>query len=192
MDATLSFPPMPSPLHPAAGWGSLKALEPRAPPRAMPAALRAGLPQSIALRAQNETGGFTWARTPRLKPSDDTATRADPSVLQLITEPLDTSAPHMAHFCTIWDTRSLLFMHPHDMVARGLAEGDLARVTTVSGSEHVRELACMRVVPYDLPRGSVGGYFPECHALLAGHRHAHASQLPANEGIGVRVRSVMA
>jgi anaerobic selenocysteine-containing dehydrogenase len=156
--------------------------------------MRAGLPPSIGLRARNETGGFTWARPPKPKASDsrESGASADPTVLQLISQPFDTSAPHMAHLRTLWDTRSLLFMHPHDMVARGLAEGDLARVTTVSGSEHLRELACMRVVPYDLPRGSVGGYFPECHALLAGLRQAHASQQPANERIGVRVRSVTA
>ncbi|MEG1767576.1 MAG: hypothetical protein RR311_03875 [Comamonas sp.] len=184
MDSTQ--PSLPAPLHPYAVWGSLKALE--------TGAMRGGLPRPAALRAQNEPGGFGWTRPaqPQELADDNNAASADPTVLQLITEPFDTGAPHMAHLRNIWDTRSLLLMHPHDMVARGLVEGELARVTTVSGSEHLRELACMRVVPYDLPRGSVGGYFPECHARRAGQRHAHASPLPANERIGVRVRSVKA
>lgn len=155
--------------------------------------MRGGLPRASALREQHAPGGFTWAKPHSLQPGGPAQTPgADPTVLQLISEPFDTSAHHLAHFRTLWDTRSLLFMHPHDMVARGLVEGDLARVTTVSGSEHLRELACMRVVPYDLPRGSVGGYFPECHALLAGQRHARAGQQPANARICVRVRSVTA
>ncbi|MNY49010.1 hypothetical protein D3C86_1843950 [compost metagenome] len=83
-------------------------------------------------------------------------------------------------------------MHPLDMAARDLAEGDIAHVTTVSDDAHRRELAGLRVVPYDLPRGSVGGYFPECNPLRPVQHHAHKSHVPAAKNIPVRVRSATA
>lgn len=95
-------------------------------------------------------------------------------------------------FRNIWGTRQVLFMHPEDMAERGLAEGDSAHVTTVSDDPHLRQLSGLRVVPYDLPRGSVGGYFPECNPLLPVQHHAHKSHVPAAKNIPVRVRSAAA
>lgn len=113
---------------------------------------------------------------------------ADPTVLRLMNLQGDAASGNAAHslgdrFSSIWGTRRMLFMHPHDMCARGLIEGDMAHVTTVSDNIQLRELAGLRVMPCDLPRGSVGGYFPECSALLA------ASHAAAARNIAVRVKS---
>lgn len=80
--------------------------------------------------------------------------------------------------CSFWDTRQLLFMHPHDMAARGLAEGSAVLVSAATSAPHVRQALRLRVVPYDVPRGTVRGYARECQALLTA---------PANAGISVRV-----
>lgn len=95
-------------------------------------------------------------------------------------------------FRNVWGTRQVLFMHPEDMAERGLAEGDVAHVATVSDDARRRELTGLRVVPFDLPRGSVGGYFPECNPLIPVQHHAHRSQVPAAKNIPVRVRSATA
>lgn len=112
----------------------------------------------------------------------------DPCVLRLTT--LRSDAPlgsdELAErLCSVWGTRRVLFMHPLDMNARGLAEGDLAHVTTVAHDGQRRELANLRVVPYELPRGSVSGYAPECRALLPG-QHA-----PKGQSIAVRVKNAL-
>ncbi|MCD2511781.1 FdhF/YdeP family oxidoreductase [Comamonas endophytica] len=122
---------------------------------------------------------------------------SDPSVLRLMTlrsdDQFNTSIYSLDdRFRNVWGTRRVLFMHPHDMRARGLAEGDMAHVTTVAHDGHRRELAGLRVVPYDLPRGSVGGYFPECNPLLPLQHHAHGSHVPAAKNIPVRVKSAVA
>lgn len=118
---------------------------------------------------------------------------ADPSVLRLMTLRSDDQFNTTIYslddrFRNVWGTRKVLFMHPLDMAERGLAEGDMAHVATVSDDSHRRELTGLRVVPYDLPRGSVGGYFPECNPLIPVQHHAHKSHVPAAKNIPVRVR----
>ena len=118
---------------------------------------------------------------------------ADPSVLRLMTLRSDDQFNTTIYslddrFRNVWGTRKVLFMHPLDMAARELAEGDMAHVATVADDAHLRELTGLRVVPYDLPRGSVGGYFPECNPLIPVQHHAHKSHVPAAKNIPVRVR----
>ena len=118
---------------------------------------------------------------------------ADPSVLRLMTLRSDDQFNTTIYslddrFRNVWGTRKVLFMHPLDMAERGLAEGDMAHVATVADDAHLRELTGLRVVPYDLPRGSVGGYFPECNPLIPVQHHAHKSHVPAAKNIPVRVR----
>ena len=118
---------------------------------------------------------------------------ADPSVLRLMTLRSDDQFNTTIYslddrFRNVWGTRKVLFMHPLDMAERELAEGDMAHVATVADDAHLRELTGLRVVPYDLPRGSVGGYFPECNPLIPVQHHAHKSHVPAAKNIPVRVR----
>lgn len=165
MDSTHPSPPSLTYPYPAAGARGVRDGAPTAP--------------AHALRQRTHPGGFGWA---------------DPCVLRLLTVRSDNQGHTTAHvmeerFRHIWDTRKLLFMHPHDMLARGLCEGDLAHVSSVASDEYRRELAGMRIVPYDPPRGSVGGYFPECNALLPVQHHAHLCHLSALGNIPVRVKS---
>ncbi len=126
-----------------------------------------------------------------------TVEEAAPGVLRLMTLRSDDQFNTTVYslddrFRNIWGTRQVLFMHPEDMTERGLAEGDSAHVTTVSDDPHLRALGGLRVVPYDLPRGSVAGYFPECNPLLPVQHHAHKSHVPAAKNIPVRVASAAA
>lgn len=199
MDSTPASPSLPTASHPSMRWESLKAEGASAVRNA------ASLAVANGLRPQNQPGGFAWSRparphssataAPIVKPATDDG--ADPTVLRLMTlhsdNPSDSATYRMdEHFRRMWDTRKLLFMHPHDMVARGLVEGDLAHVTTVSNGEQGRELAGMRVVPFDLPRGSVGGYFSECNPLLSVPPQAPTSPLHAAANISVRVKNATA
>ncbi|WP_326540495.1 FdhF/YdeP family oxidoreductase [Pseudorhodoferax sp.] len=90
-------------------------------------------------------------------------------------------------FRNVWGTRMVLLMHPDDMAARGLAEGDAVCVDGVAEDGRQRHLAGLRALPYDLPAGSVAGYFPECNPLVPLDHHAEGSQVPAAKCIPVRV-----
>ncbi|MGC3984281.1 MAG: FdhF/YdeP family oxidoreductase [Pseudorhodoferax sp.] len=95
-------------------------------------------------------------------------------------------------FRNVWGTRSVLLMHPGDMAARGLAEGDAVLVHGVAEDGHPRRLPGLRALPYDLPAGSVAGYFPECNPLVPLGHHAEGSQVPAAKCIPVRVERAAA
>jgi len=90
------------------------------------------------------------------------------------------------YLCSFWDTRKLFFMHPHDMAAHGLTEGDSVLVSAAAPSVQMRQMVRLRVVPYDLPRGTARGYFSECAALVTPDS-ATTDGLP---GIGVHVVSM--
>ncbi len=47
-------------------------------------------------------------------------------------------------------------------------------------------------MPFDLPAGSVAGYFPECNPLVPLGHHADKSHVPASKCIPVRVERATA
>lgn len=148
-----------------------------------------GLPKPNAARERQwETAsGKAQFKLPPPFPAE-----TDARVLRLMTlrsdDQFNTSVYSLDdRFRNIWGTRKVLFMHPQDMAARGLADGDMAEVTTAFDDQFLRQLTDLRVVPFDLPRGSVGGYFPECNPLMPVQHHALQSQVPAAKNIPVHV-----
>lgn len=124
------------------------------------------------------------------------AAEPDPSVLRLMTVRSDDQFNTTVYslddrFRNVWGSRMVLLMHPEDMAERGLAEGAPVLATTVMGQDeddcHTRQLAGLRALPYDLPRGSVAGYFPECNPLVPLSHHAKKSHVPAGKCIPIRV-----
>ncbi|MEH3086087.1 MAG: FdhF/YdeP family oxidoreductase [Xylophilus ampelinus] len=85
-------------------------------------------------------------------------------------------------------TRMVVFMHPEDMRAHGLFEGSvvgLAGDTDADGTR--REVRGFAVKPYNLPRGSVGAYYPECNPLIPLWQYAEESKVPAAKSVPVRL-----
>lgn len=119
-----------------------------------------------------------------------------PDVLRLMTVRSDNQFNTTVYglddrFRNIWGTRDVLLMHPSDMAARQLAEGELTEITTAIDTAHPRRLRQLRAIPYDIPPGSVAGYFPECNPLIPLNHHAHQSHVPASKCIPVRVARAM-
>jgi len=89
--------------------------------------------------------------------------------------------------------RHIVMMRPQDMLALGLKEGDRVGLFTdlagVSGHEDdpVRSVAGLKVVPYDLPAGTLAGYFPELNPLVPLWYHEELSKTPASKGVPVRI-----
>src|SRR5579885_115733 len=90
-------------------------------------------------------------------------------------------------FRGIRGTREVVLMNADDMAQLGLHDGQT--VTLVSDAEDgiTREVRGLRVVTFDLPRGCVGGYYPECNPLIALSHYALESKTPAAKSVPVRI-----
>ncbi len=83
--------------------------------------------------------------------------------------------------------RMIVMMAPADMATLGLEKGQ--RVTLVGDAADgiARTVEGLAVIPYDLPRGALAGYFPELNPLSPLSRHDLASGTPAAKAIPVRI-----
>ena len=85
-------------------------------------------------------------------------------------------------------SRMVVLMSPADMTSEGLEDGDAIALYGDAGDDVHREVAGLTVRPFSLPRGCVGGYYPEMNPLVPLSYHDQASKTPASKGVPVRVR----
>lgn len=89
----------------------------------------------------------------------------------------------------IFGTREVVLMNPSDVKKNGLKEGDLITLyNDYAGSR--REVSSLRVVNYDIPKGCIATYFPECNSLIPLDYSARGSNTPASKSVAVRVRNL--
>ena len=62
-------------------------------------------------------------------------------------------------------------------------QGDLVTLTTEAGDGVERSLSELQVVPYDIPRRSIAGYYPECNVLIPLWHFAEGSKVPASKSV---------
>eukprot|EP00456_Euglypha_rotunda_P085642 TRINITY_DN8647_c0_g1_i4.p1 TRINITY_DN8647_c0_g1~~TRINITY_DN8647_c0_g1_i4.p1 ORF type:complete len:395 (+),score=81.25 TRINITY_DN8647_c0_g1_i4:93-1277(+) len=84
-------------------------------------------------------------------------------------------------------TRDVLFMHADDIAAHGLAEGQIVALESDADDGRHRRREGLIVTPYDIPRGCLGAYYPECNMLISVEHHAHESHVPAAKSVPVRL-----
>jgi anaerobic selenocysteine-containing dehydrogenase len=89
-------------------------------------------------------------------------------------------------------TRMVLFIHRNDMERLSLDEGELVSVVCEAGDGVHREVRGLRVTPFDIPEGCLGGYYPECNPLIPLWHHAERSKVPAAKSIPVRIEKLAA
>jgi molybdopterin-dependent oxidoreductase alpha subunit len=87
----------------------------------------------------------------------------------------------------VFGRRDIIFMGKQDLAARGLFDGDLVDIenTDTSGGKIVKGFTA---VAYDIPPGSVAGYYPEMNRVIALADYDRKSGTPAYKGVPVRVR----
>ncbi|WFR95150.1 FdhF/YdeP family oxidoreductase [Rhizobium tumorigenes] len=92
----------------------------------------------------------------------------------------------------VFGRRDVVFMNKDDLSARGLTEGDKIDIVAApypnespSASKTVRGFT---VVTYDIPKGSVAGYYPEMNSVIALGHYDRKSGTPAYKGVPVEVR----
>ena len=85
-------------------------------------------------------------------------------------------------------TRSVVFINKADIARLGFRALDRVVLSTAVDDGVLREVAGLRLVPYDIPAGSCAAYFPECNPLVPLWLHAEGSKTPAFKSIPVTLR----
>ena len=84
-------------------------------------------------------------------------------------------------------TRDVLLVNPQDMMRNGLVEGQIVGLVSDAQDGHQREVGGLKVLPFDLPDGCLGGYYPELNALVPLSHHDVQSKTPASKAVPVRI-----
>jgi molybdopterin-dependent oxidoreductase alpha subunit len=84
-------------------------------------------------------------------------------------------------------TRDIVFMHPADIEEFGLSDGDVIGLSTQAEDAIKREKHGLKVFAYEVPRGCIGAYYPECNVLVPLSHHAEESKVPAGKSVPVRI-----
>jgi molybdopterin-dependent oxidoreductase alpha subunit len=84
-------------------------------------------------------------------------------------------------------TRDVLFMNAADIAAAGLHGGQIVALESDAGDGKHRRRDGLIVTPYDIPRGCLGAYYPECNVLMPVEHHAEESHVPAAKSVPVRI-----
>lgn len=90
-------------------------------------------------------------------------------------------------FRGIHGTRDVLLINKADMERFGISEGQMVGLKTVADDGVERSLGGLRATAYNIPPGSVGGYYPECNVLIPVYQHAEESKVPAAKSVPVRL-----
>ncbi|HSU99352.1 MAG TPA: formate dehydrogenase, partial [Roseiarcus sp.] len=86
-------------------------------------------------------------------------------------------------------TRDVLLINPDDMARACLAEGQIVSLVSDAEDGVEREVGGLKVTPFSLPLGCLGGYYPEMNPLVPLWHHDHESHTPAAKSVAVRIKA---
>lgn len=87
----------------------------------------------------------------------------------------------------VYDGRMVLFMNEEDMRDRNIAPLSLVALETIADDGIERRVEGLTVYPFQIPRGSLTGYYPELNPLLPLGHYDEIAGTPAAKSIPVRV-----
>ena len=85
-------------------------------------------------------------------------------------------------------TRMVVFMNAVDIKRLGLKRNDVVDLTTAVDDGVERVVRGLQLVPYDIPEGCCGAYYPETNPLVPLWHHDTKAHTPAYKAIPVRVK----
>ncbi|GGB55179.1 FdhF/YdeP family oxidoreductase [Blastomonas aquatica] len=85
--------------------------------------------------------------------------------------------------------RDVILISPADIEAAGFVAGQRVRIVGDAGDGHHRQIDHFELVPYDLPSGTIVGYYPELNPLIALNHHDQTSKTPASKAVPVRLEA---
>ncbi len=86
----------------------------------------------------------------------------------------------------VFGRRDVIFMNKTDLADRGLRDGDLIDLTATLSSEP-RKARKFTVVEYNIPKGSVAGYYPELNVVVTLEHYDRLSGTPSYKSVPVIV-----
>lgn len=88
----------------------------------------------------------------------------------------------------VFGERQVIFIHPEDLKALNAEAGERVDVVSEHDDGIERVARDFRVVPYDIPRGSIAGYYPELNVLVPLGSAGEESDTPTSKSIMVSFR----
>ncbi|ARO34127.1 oxidoreductase alpha (molybdopterin) subunit protein (plasmid) [Rhizobium sp. NXC14] len=88
----------------------------------------------------------------------------------------------------VYGERQVIFIHPADLKAMNAEAGDRVDVIGEHDDGIERIARDFRFVPYDIPRGSIAGYYPELNVLVPLGSAGEESDTPTSKSIMVSLR----
>ena len=92
-------------------------------------------------------------------------------------------------FRGVKNTRDVLFMNEKDIAKAGLSEGQIVALESDAEDGKTRAREGLIVMPYSIPEGCLGAYYPECNVLMSVEHYAEESHVPAAKSVPVRIRA---
>jgi len=89
----------------------------------------------------------------------------------------------------VYGERNVVFINPADLAGLGAEAGDRADVIGRHGDGVSRIATNFRLVPYDIPRGCVAGYYPELNVLVPLSSAGDESDTPTSKSVLVSFRT---
>jgi molybdopterin-dependent oxidoreductase alpha subunit len=86
-------------------------------------------------------------------------------------------------------TRDVLLINPDEMRRAKLHEGQVVSLVSDAQDGVEREVFGLKVVPFSLPDGCLGAYYPEMNPLMPLSHHDERSKTPAAKSVPVRIRA---
>ncbi|UGA49453.1 MULTISPECIES: FdhF/YdeP family oxidoreductase [Dickeya] len=87
----------------------------------------------------------------------------------------------------VYGQRDVLFMHPEDIAALGLQDGDRVDIETLWHDHVERKVLGFRLVSYDIPRGNLAAYYPETNPLVPLSSYGEDTFTPTSKSVPVRI-----
>lgn len=85
--------------------------------------------------------------------------------------------------------RDVVLISPDDMRAAGLVAGERVSLIGDAQDGHLRRIDGLEIVPFELPAGTIAGYYPELNPLIPLSHHDRKSKTPAGKAVPVRIEA---
>jgi molybdopterin-dependent oxidoreductase alpha subunit len=152
-----------------------------------------GITRPVAARERkwNTRTGKANFKTPTQLFAGNVDSFDQPGVLQLLTvrsnDQFNTTVyGYDDRFRGVKGTRMVVFMNEADIAAQGFRGGEFVDLTTAIDEGTERVVRGLRIVPYNIPKGCVGAYFPETNPLVPLSHHDKQAHTPGYKAIPVR------
>ncbi len=88
----------------------------------------------------------------------------------------------------VYGQREVLFIHPEDLAALGLQDGELVEIETMWNDGVIRKVSGFKLVSYDIPRGNLAAYYPETNPLVPLASFGDGTGTPTSKSVPVTLR----